>query len=66
MRPVVRVIAPPVGMPDPNWKRLRPSQSAPLDRAESGTSEEDLHQADRFDCLVPEFYSRVMGVPVRN
>src|ERR1051325_563255 len=35
------------------------SHSTPFDRAKSGISKEDIHQAHRFDSLVPEFHVRI-------
>ena len=47
-------------------RRFSSARLAPFDCAESGTSEEDIHQADCFDSLVPEIHSRIMGIPMRN
>ena len=38
--------------------------SPPLDRAESGAPEQDIHETDGFDRLVPVLHGRILGVPV--
>lgn len=38
--------------------------SPPLDRAESRTPKEDVHETEGFDRLVPILHGRILGVPV--
>ena len=38
--------------------------SLPLDRAESGAPEQDIHETDGLDRLVAELHVRIMCVPL--